>query len=160
MSYSLTQDKNTTPDKDWGALTLTLVFVPGVVWGVANGIGTITKGCMSCRAWMNALSEMAMGALVPLWFPFWFLYSIGRICLKKEEDEHNEQYMTALSGMEASLEALPQLVLQLHTILNGHSTSATQMICIASSFLSVSKASIISDMKFGSHEKGDKETSR
>ena len=122
-SYTLTQDQNTTPDKDWGALTLTLVFVPEVVWGVANEIGTITKGCMSCRAWMNSLSEIAMGALLPVWFPFWFLCSIVRICLKKEEGDHNEQYMIALSGMEASLEALPQLVLQLHAILNGHSTS-------------------------------------
>ena len=157
MSYGFAQDQNTTPDKVWGALTLTLIFVPGVVWGFVSGIGSITADWRNPKAWMTAFYEIAMGAFVPIWFPFFFMFSIVRVALNKEEDDHSEKYITALSGMEASLEALPQLVLQLHTILNGHSTTIPQFIAIVSSFVSITTASIISDIKFGS-EKGGKET--
>ena len=57
--------------------------------------------------------------------------------------------ITAASGLEASLEALLQLVLQLHTILNCYDTTWIQLLSIGSSFTTLAISSMTSDIEFG-----------
>lgn len=57
--------------------------------------------------------------------------------------------MTGTTGLEASLEALPQLVLQMHTIINGYDTTTIHLMSIGPSFTSVTMSSISSDIELG-----------
>ena len=86
--------------------------------------------------------------LSPFWFPFYFMYQIGRLFLKNKLDEETIYMILLFAGLESSLEALPQLVLQLHTILNGYETTWIQIISIVSSFSSIAIASTTADMEF------------
>ena len=55
--------------------------------------------------------------------------------------------ITGMTGLEAALESLPQIVLQVHTILNGYPTTWIQVVCIFTSFAQISMSSITSDLQ-------------
>ena len=145
------------PDTIWGILSLrlSLVFMPGLIFGVVGGMGVIADDWKNCFSWMVLLFRLAIGVFGPVIVPFIFIYNIGRMMLKKEVDEGVNWVITVALGLEASLEALPQLVLQLHTILNGYDTTWIQLLSIGSSFTSIAVSSITSDIEFG--KSGDDE---
>ena len=147
----------TKPDTIWGVLSLSLVFMPGLILGVAAGMGFIADDWKKCRSWMGALFWLVVGAFFPVIVPFIFIYNIVRMMLKKEVQKYANWMITVASGLEASLEALPQLVLQLHTILNGYDTTWIQCLSIASSFTTIAISSITSDVEFGQSGEDDED---
>ena len=149
MTYAVDDDQSTAPDTAWGAITLSLVFMPGLIFGVAVVMGSIAEDWKKCGMWMDALSGFVVGAFLPVIVPSMFIYIIVLMMLKKEVSEGINRGFIAASGLEASLEALPQLVLQLHTILNGYETTWIQCLSIASSFTTIAISSISSDVEFG-----------
>ena len=71
----------------------------------------IIKDWKSCGGWMDGLLNFALGVILPIWIPFLFLKSIVQVIQNKGQNDSKEM-LIALSGIEASLEALPQLILQ------------------------------------------------
>lgn len=74
------------PDTIWGTLTLswsTLVFVPGITYGVIVGIGYIVEGWKKCGIWIRALGFLSFSAFFPVIVPIYFMKNIGRLMLKK-----------------------------------------------------------------------------
>jgi len=152
----LEEDQSTIPDTAWGAVTLSLVFMPGLILGVAFGMGFIARDWKNCGNWMKALFLLVLSTFWPVIVPFDFLHNIVRMMKKKEVREQANARITIASGLEASLEALPQLVLQLHTILNGYETTWIQILSIVSSFTTIAISSITCDIEYG-HSGEDEE---
>ena len=147
--YQFDGDGAHQPETVWGALTLTFVFLPGMVIGVVYGMRVIAKNWKDCNNWMFALFWWFCIAIFPICFPLYITYNIGRLILKKEVAKKASWKIPAILGMEASLEAFPNLVLQLHTILRGHDITGIQKFAIGSSLTSIVIASIVSDIENG-----------
>jgi len=149
ITYALDEDQSTDPDTAWGAVTLSLVFIPGLILGVVFGMGVIADDWKKCKTWMGALLILVVCTFCPVIVPLIFIYNIIRIMQHKEVGKDSSLMIPAASNLEASLEALPQLVLQLHTILNGYDTNWIQCLSIVSSFTTIAMTSIASDIEFG-----------
>ena len=128
-----------------------------MVIGFVYGIRVIAK---NVNNWMFALFWLFCIAIFPICFPLYIAYNIGRLIMKKGVAKKASWKIPAILGMEASLEALPNLVLQLHTILRGHDITGIQKFAIGSSLTSIVIASIVSDIENGKIGKVDNNTTK
>ena len=161
LSEEIQEVEISKADTIWGVLTLALAFTPGLIFGVSLSMGAITNlRRTKCRknigSWIMWLSFFFF--FFPVIVPTFIITNIVMKMLKKDwdEEEDGRLYVPTALWLEASLEAMPQLVLQLHTILNGYDPTWIQCLSIGSSFTTIAISSITSDMEFSKSGEEDR----
>ena len=136
----------------WGTLSMLLIFLPGIIAGsffVALYTMYAIFGCITernCSDFKWAIVNM----LISMFFPFLFLITqvVVILCVSCKI-KINKQFtflLVAITNLEASVESVGQLCLQLFTLLYGYPSDVIQKITIASSFIQIARCAILNDM--------------
>ena len=121
-------DNESLQRKICGLISLSLVFLPGVV----KALKVFAKHVKS-----GEYSKMPK-VLIYLPYPLYVFYIQLKAFFNPRSDKHQRSLLRALS-MEAFYESFPQLVLQIITIIYKYRTSTVQLISISFSFIMLAK---------------------
>ena len=137
-------------DQLWGILSMGIIFLPGLVFGITK----IILGTHKCN-FIRSTSTILQGIIYAVAFPIillcWLLAPILNIYRQKPISQDTQLEITTMVGVEATIESTSQLLLQLFTILNGYPGSWIQNIAIGASFLQLARCSILLDVQMKAH---------
>ena len=125
---------NALPRKICGAISLSMIFWPGVVMAVQN-IALYIK--------IKEYNKIPY-ALIYLFFPAYIIYVEAKAFFHPNTRSYRQNLVKTLS-MEAFYESFPQLVLQTITIIYGYPTNPIQVLSISFSFLVLTKTMLMID---------------
>ena len=134
-------------DVVWGILTIGLIQLPGVVLAVCAAGALMMFKCKHPDGWYGTVvsKRMVMSALSLAIIPYPLVVWIFHLyCLCHGPTPQLELMSSVLLLGEGSLEAAPQLTLQLYIIMSNPAMAVTwtQYLAIISAFLSIAKTSI------------------
>ena len=133
----------------WGVLCMLMIFLPGIIAGSFFVVWLIFE-CIkerNCEIFLAGIGFL----LISIFFPFVFIImqvaTILHVIRKKKIDSSFTFLLVAITNIEASIESVGQLCLQLFTILYGYPSDVIQKITIASSFIQIARCAILNDME-------------
>ena len=142
MYYGTFDDIEEENNKIWGIMTIFFIFLPGFVVGFPTMVWKIWE-----RKWWDAFAFLVGSIFFPIIIIGFELWTIIMTCLKKEVSQGYQTWITLFSAAEASLEATPQLMLQIFTLFNGYHSSLIQIFTICSSFYAIARSVILNDIE-------------
>lgn len=127
--------------KMWGGISMSLIFIPGVLAAVPCLIKELCE-----RKWTNA----ALTTGVILFFPI-FLFGVQLKVMiltlrRKKVTSFDQSLVKTLIGIEASVESSAQLILQLFTIIYQYPITKIQAISVMTSFGQLAFSAILKDI--------------
>ena len=125
---------NAMPRKIAGAISLSMIFWPGIVMAVK----------MIALQIKNKDYKKIPHAIRYLPFPIYIIFVEARAFFHPNTRSYRQQLIQTLS-MEAFYESFPQLVLQTITIIYGYPTNMIQLLSILFSFLVLTKTILLID---------------
>jgi len=126
----------------WGTIGLVLVFVPGLITILPSSIGAIYE-----KKWFDGCKFLIRSLVFPFTFIVFQLVAVIMTCFKAKVSEYHQMKITRYTGIEASVESCGQLLLQIFSILYGYETTTIQKITIMTSFIQLTKCSIMMDVE-------------
>ena len=133
----------------WGIIGMAFIFLPGFIGGSGFVTAYFYFAIHERKCKYFGISLLLL--LMSLMFPFAFLLGqIAAICMvlfKKEIDTKLQLKLTGVTNLEASVESIGQLCLQLFTILYGYPSGLIQKITIATSFIQIARCAILNDIE-------------
>ena len=122
--------------KTWGALSIFLMFLPGIITSVPFQVGMIYE-----RGYWHALIFFVGGLLYPITLIF---NACGSMVLAFFEVKNIFlEWTLTMTGGEAFCESFPQMVLQGYTILYGYPATTVQKLTIVASFVLLARTCIV-----------------
>ena len=126
----------------WGALSISLIFLPGFVFWFPFMVQ-----CIREREWNNIFRIFVAIFFFPVNFIVLQLKAIMMACHKQEVGQAEQTRITSMNSAEAALESTGQLLLQLYTLLNGYPSTTIQKITICTSFFQIARSIILQDIE-------------
>ena len=150
LTFGSDVEENGAVHQIWGIVSMILVFLPGIISGFLLVVIMFFETVSRCNCKMFGYALIAL--LISLTFPFVFLFgqlvAIVMLLFGKEKSVSEYQFfITAITNIEASVESVGQLCLQLFTILYGYPSGLIQKITIATSFIQIARCAILNDME-------------
>ena len=125
---------NALPRKICGAISLSMIFWPGVVMAIQN---------IALHIKTKEYNKIPY-SLIYLFFPAYIIYVEAKAFFHPNTRSYRQNLVKTLS-MEAFYESFPQLVLQTITIIYGYPTNPIQVLSISFSFLVLTKTMLMID---------------
>jgi len=132
----------------WATFSLCLVFLPGIAFAFVKAFQFIQQNDptneSSRKTTVSGLAIECIGSI--LFYPFFVAFKHMKSCFKimsgEDEDQWELDLLLNFGIMEVVLEAAPQLILQLHTIITGFCPTLLQILSMLSSLLFIVKTGV------------------
>ena len=144
-------EENDQVHQIWGILSMVLVFLPGIVGGFCLTAVILYEAAEQKSCKVAQVAQVFVLLVVSIMFPFAFLISqltvLVMVCMNEEIDQDIQFFITGITNIEASVESVGQLCLQLFTILYGYPSGLIQKITICTSFIQIARCAILNDIE-------------